>query len=215
VLRDSPHAVAGGAFIRTATGGVWFYDGSTWTQFTMPGGPADVTAAATAPLAVTITWTGNATSTYVVQRKASFSAAWSAVAGTPTFASGKATLVDNNVAANSVYLYRVVSNGLGSNADVATTFAFTDAVLGSKRALLAHLTQLSNAVNAVRAFVSLPAVTINTSNGVIRASHLEALRAGVLEAHLALGIVPPSITRAVAGAPMRAIDFSGIRNAVN
>ena len=214
-ITGSPVAAAGGAYVRTANGMLWFYNGTSWGQYTTPGGPANVKAKATTTTSVTVTWTGTSGTTYTVERKTSLTGSWSTVSGTPTFSNGTATLVDSTVAANTAYLYRVVAGGKASSVDLATTVAFTDADLTDRRALLDHLTELRTAVNLVRALVSLSAITLNTSDGVMRATHVETLRAGIADAYPLLQIPTPKTVRVVAGTSISEDDFLQIRDAVN
>ena len=128
-------------------------------------------------------------------------------------------------ASNKAYLYRVCGvDAAGtqqtpySNIDLATTFIFTDDPLIAKVTTVKaqHLTELRQAVNAVRLAAGLAAAswTDPSPAGVwIKAAHIQELRANLDAALSALGIAitaytDPTLSSAIA---VKAVHFQELR----
>lgn len=123
------------------------------------------------------------------------------------------TFTDNSVTSVNAYLYRVRSADAVGNLsppgsiDVATAITFTDTPLtvGSTLIKAQHVTELRQAVNAVRAAASLSAATwtdTTLTNVTIKAVHVQELRTNLDQALSALGLpvngyTDPSLSGAV------------------
>ncbi|MFL6244754.1 MAG: IPT/TIG domain-containing protein, partial [Thermoanaerobaculia bacterium] len=181
-------------------------------------GSPTLTATATSATSVLVAWTGNAGDAYDVARIDHKNQLFSShviarVTGN--------SYVDSTALAGRTYLYNVtkVSTGVISNSDYATTIMFTDDPLTSATVVKAvHLTELRNAVNAMRAASALGAATWTDPNpaGVaIKPIHVTELRARLREALLAIGryaeFSDPSLT---AGMPVRKAHFTELRNSM-
>ena len=155
--------------------------------------PVNVIATATTPTSVTINWTGSGgAGSYELLRNGG--------TGLPFFApTGNTSYVDNFVAPDTAYLYRVRAVDSVSGAqtaysapDLATTVLFTDdpLVVLSMLVKAIHITELRTAVNAVRALANLTppfAFTDGTLASIpIKKIHVEQLRAKLSEARAAL-----------------------------
>ena len=127
----------------------------------------------------------------------------------------------DSVSPSTAYVYRVRAVAAGgasafSNPDLAGTFAFADEpiVAGQTIIRLTHLTELRDAVNAVRATAGLPAQTW-TAATIVRADHVRELRTALTEALNTLTLPLPSFSNVIQeGGTIRAIDFQELRNAV-
>ena len=188
--------------------------------------PSSVTATATAPTSVGITWTapaGDPPARYNVYR--SSNGIDYALVG---FAEHPATsYTDQTAAAGAAYLYKIrsaASDGTNesgdSNRDLAVTVVFTDETLiaGSTPVKAIHLAELRVAVNAVRALAGLPAGTYadpTLTAGVtpIRRVHILDLRSALDAARSALALSPmvygESLTAAVT--PIRKSHVTELR----
>ena len=157
-----------------------------------PTAPTGVTATAFSATQVNISWVAVAgADSYEVVREGPI--ATFTTVGTPAGNS----FSDLTASAATSYFYRVRAvNGSGtspdSNADLATTVIFTNDPLAAGIAIeAAHLAQLRNAVNAVRALAGLgaAAVTDAASAGVlVRAVHLTELRTALDDARTILAL---------------------------
>jgi subtilisin-like proprotein convertase family protein len=182
--------------------------------------PTSLTATASTPTSVTVSWTPSAGATsYEVQRSAGGGVFENrgTIAG-PPFADA--------ASANIAYLYRVrvvapVTTAFSGN-DLATAIIFTDPALTSGMTVkAAHVTELRTAVNAVRVLSGAGALAFSdptlTPPGsvMIKALHMSQLR-GVLDvARAALGL-PAAVYSfpATAGSLVRAADVNDLRNGV-
>jgi hypothetical protein len=126
--------------------------------------------------------------------------------------------------AGSVGVYAVVARGTSgsispmSDRDLASGFTFLDDPLLPLSTVIkaAHLTQLQNAINAVRVAAGLTATTFPAPTGAITAAQLTSLRQALTQARSALNlsttISDPTITPGVTR--VRAIHLQELRDAV-
>lgn len=142
-----------------------------------------------------------------------------------TAAAAARSYVDNTVQTNTAYLYsvRAVKSGTRSDTslhDLATTIAFTDDPLvpGSTTAKAVHLTELREALNAVRRAAGLANATFTGSIAegvVIDAVHLEELGTLLNQARALLGLAGvPFTRRPLLGEILSAGDVTEIRGGV-
>lgn len=162
-----------------------------------PAKPTNLNAVATGTTQVTVTWTAapGATSYEVVRGT-----------GSPVPVNGT-TYVDNSVTAGTTYLYKVRSVDASSQRsgyttpDPATTILFTDDPLVSNttRIRAVHLTELRQAVNAMRAAAGLSAASFTDPSpaGVrVKKVHVEELRTALNAARTTLGLAAATFTDA-------------------
>jgi hypothetical protein len=158
-----------------------------------PPRPVNLAATATTTTQVQLTWTASAGATqYEVVRGSNAPV----VVGTNNY-------TDNTVTAGNAYLYKVRALDASSRRspdsapDLATTFVFTDdPVVAQTTPIKAiHITQLRQAVNAVRAAASLGSFTFtDISPTNIRAVHIAELRSALGAARTALGLASQTFT---------------------
>jgi RHS repeat-associated protein len=137
------------------------------------------------------------------------------------------TYTDNSVGAGKAYLYRVravdASGNLSapSNVRLATTVTFTDvpATGGVTLIKAQHVTELRQAINAVRATANSPAATwtdASLSGVAIKAVHFEELRSKLNEALQSLSFTGPTYTDAqLEGVAVKRVHLEELRQAVN
>jgi hypothetical protein len=168
-----------------------------------PSAPSGLDAEAAPAPHVNLTWgasTGNF-SHYVVERAPTLTGPFSTVGPNVTGTS----FTDTTAASGAAYLYRVRAVGPSgaasafSNTDLATTVLFTDHPLFPGVLIRAeHVSQLRQAVDAVRAAAELPAVNWtdpNLSTAVfVKAAHLQELRTNLDQALSRLGLPTDSYT---------------------
>ena len=181
--------------------------------------PTNVTAIASTPTRVDITWGAVlGANSYEVDRASSKAAGYVQI-GAPT---GNA-FSDMNASANAAYLYRVravggASKSASSTPDLATTVIFTDPNLPGVVVQAGHLLQLRTAVNAVRILADLSGAVFTDASpaGVtIKAQHVTELRDALDQALMALGFTGGGYTAgAVANSPVLALHFQEIRDRV-
>jgi len=175
---------------------------------------------------IALSWTAASGATnYRVERKA----AGGSYASIGT--SATTNLTDNNVTSGSAYLYRVCAADGGGNCtsgytNVALGMAlmFTDDPIsvGVTTVKAQHVTELRNAVNAVRSLAGLSAASWTDSDvtGVlIKAIHVQELRDRLNEALTALGISASSFTDSTLqtganGTLVKAVHFAELRQRV-
>jgi hypothetical protein len=164
--------------------------------------PTNVTATATSPTSVTITWTGSPGAvTYILARQDSPNL--SVYRQTPD---ANPIVVDTLfINPNSAYLYSVAAiDGNGqitsvSTPDLATTILFADDPLVAQSTMVkaTHIVQLRTAMNAIRFTVGLPAFSFtdgSLASVAIKKTHVDELRAVMNQARGAVGLPPIAYT---------------------
>ena len=136
------------------------------------------------------------------------------------------SFTDDSVTSVNAYLYRVLAADAGGNLsppgsiDVATAITFTDnpLVAGTTVVKAQHVTELRQAVNAVRAAANLsPATWTDNSltNMAIKAVHIEELRTNLNQALTALGLAASSYTdSSLSGVSIRKVHMDELRQRV-
>ncbi len=161
---------------------------------TLPPAPANVTATSTSGTSVTITWSAViGADHYEVSRRAlnGFVVLASTVANSP--------FVDGTAAENTSYLYYVRSFNTSNIAsgysapDLTTTVTFVDdpLVAGSTVIKAAHIDQLRQAVNAVRALAGLSPSSFTDVSVIglaMKTVHIQELRSNLDAARSSLGL---------------------------
>ena len=190
-------------------------------QAALPPVPANLHATATTTTSIGVSWSASAGATQYEVARASGG-------GFTTVATTSATTFTDSVSAGKAWVYKVRAvNGSGtsmySTPDVATTIFFTDdPVLSQLTKIKAvHITELRQAVNAVRAAAGLEATTFSdaslTSGLRIKAVHVQELRAALTPARASLGLstavfTDPGLT--VGSTKIRAVHVQELRDAV-
>lgn len=177
--------------------------------------PSNVTASMTSASSITVTWNGVDTAAHyeVEQRGAEGTSTTNAGAGQ--------SLVHSDLAPNSGFGYRVRSvdsyghTSAFSATDVATTVQFTDStILPGMTIKLAHLTELREAVNALRAAGGLPAATFtDPTPTVVRSVHVSELQSKLQEAQYLLQN-PSAFSWVTAGTTIKAQHFQELLSSV-
>jgi len=168
-----------------------------------PSAPGNLTATATSTFSVSLTWNSSTGSVdhYEVQRSTNRNGPFTTLSPN---ASGT-SYTDSSVTSNTTYIYRVRAvDAQGnysdfSNSDIATTIIFADdpLVAGVTVVKAQHLTELRQAVNAVRLAAGLSAATWTDSapqGVVIQAVHINELRSNLDQARSLLGLSTGSYT---------------------
>lgn len=194
------------------------------------GGPAPtgLIATATSATTVSLTWAAPAGSIsgYRLERSQSINGPYTLLSPNPLTTSFTDTTASEGVA----YLYRVRAAYEGggfsdySNKDLATTIMFVnDPLVSNVTEMKAiHITQLRNAVDAVRTLAALPPVnwvvtgTDAVQNGAfIYASHVQKLRDNLDPALGALGVSAPGYSDGLAvGAAIKKAHIQELRDRV-
>ena len=183
--------------------------------------PTSLLATATSTTSVNVNWNtvGGATG-YEVLR--STDGTIFTTAGTPA----APPFTDSGRTANTSYLYKVRATGPGgpspdSNLDAATTTIFTDdpLVVGSTVIKAVHLTEIRNAVNAMRTLAGIGTVSFTdpSPTGVnVKVVHITEIRTALNAARVDLALSSLSFTNTLTAGvtPVRAIDFTELRNGV-
>lgn len=139
-----------------------------------------------------------------------------------------ASYQDNTVTSVNAYLYRVrtadASGNLStpSGIDVATAITFTDNPLtvNSTPVKAVHMTELRQAVNAVRAAANLSATTwtdptLTGGTTTLKAVHVQELRTSLDAALTTLGITPSAYTdSSLAGTAIKKVHLEEVRQRV-
>jgi hypothetical protein len=188
----------------------------------VPPPPTNVSATSVSPGGVSVAWTASTGATSYRVYRSTDSVSY-ALVGTTT----ETTFSDTTVAPGAAYVYKVRAFGaaesVDSARDVTTTAVFSDATVtpGATVVTAAHVTELLQAVNAVRTLAGLPPMSFTAPAPAvaqtIRAQHLIDLRDGIAAARAALGLsapsfIDPSITAGVT--PIRAAHVTELRDAV-
>ena len=190
-----------------------------------PSTPSNLTATATTATTIQLTWTASAGATATTQYEIA-----RASAGSPfvTITTTSATSLSDSVSGGNAYIYKVRAVDTGGTSaysapDAATTVLFTDDPLVPQvtRAKVVHLTELRQAVNAIRAAAGLPAATFTgptvTNATKIKAAHWLELRSALHQARTSIGLPGITFTDAAfnAGATkIRAVHVAELRNGV-
>jgi hypothetical protein len=166
--------------------------------------PVNITATATTPTSVAISWTGSGGAlSYQLLR--------SGGAGPVLLGSLNTVLVDTSALPNTAYLYKVRAidrtTGIPTDygtPDLATTVLFTnDPVIASSTLVKAtHITELRTAVNAVRFLATELGATLppfvfmdgSLASVAIKKTHIEELRTALGAARTALALPTVSYT---------------------
>ena len=219
------HTFTGGFTLRTAGRQVvTFSDIATATITGSAGtdvgpGTPSITATATGPNSVSVTWTAPAGATnYELTR-------------TPAFAAPVLTALtnytDNTAAANTTYVYRVqaIDSAARRSAlsvpDAATTVVFQDEplVAGGTTVKKNHIDQLRTAINAMRVragigvMTGLTDPTITAQSTTIKSAHITELRTALDAARTTLGL--PALTYGSPSATLvLAVHVQDLRNGV-
>ena len=187
-----------------------------------PATPANVVASASSTTQIGISWNPSAGATeYEVSRRAT-GGDWTVI-GTPSTTS----FPDTGVTAGNAYVYRVraldASDRVSgfSAADVATTVAFTNEplVAGSTAIKAAHLVELRQAANALRALAGLSpfgfADSSVTTSLLVKGVHVTQLRDAITAARATLDLSTSSFTDvSLSGLRVKAVHFQQLRGAV-
>jgi PKD repeat protein len=156
---------------------------------------------------VDITWASNSPPHhYQIERTTSLGGTFVPLSATPTINS----FTDSSVASGGIYFYRVCAvdasgNKSGyTNIDVAATYVFTDPELfiGVTFVKSQHVTELRDAVNALRVAVGLPVAAWTDAqlpNTLIKAAHVLELRTNLEQALAQVGVPANTYTDAQLG----------------
>lgn len=187
-------------------------------QALLPSRPASFTATATTATSVTLSWTASAGATQYEIARASATSPFVNILTTSS------TSVSDSVSAGNTYIYKVRAldgsggKSLYSAPDAATTIFFTDDPLVAQVSPVraTHLTELRQAVNAIRAAAGLTPATF-TGGSMIQAAHTQELRAALTPARATLGLSTTPFTdpTLIAGATqVRAVHLQELRDGV-
>ena len=180
---------------------------------TPPSAPANVLADTFSATRIDLTWTASpGADRYEVERATNITGTF-----TPLNTNVTATnYSDTTVSSINAYIYRVRAVNAGgsslySNMDIATAITFTDdpLVVASTEIKAVHITQLRQAVDAMRTATNLPAFSWTDTNlaGVeVKALHLQQLRDNLDQALSAVGITPSAYT----DLPLNSIEIKKI-----
>jgi hypothetical protein len=153
---------------------------------------------------VSISWSAtNGADHYQVERTTNVAIEYTPINSSVT----TTTFIDNTVGGSvTAYLYRVRAVDSAGNVsppsgiDLATAISFTDDTLvrGSTTIKAAHINELRQAVDAVRADANLGAVnwggTVSSGSTTVQATHIQDLRTNLDQARSFLGLSPCSYT---------------------
>ena len=195
-------------------------------QATVPAAPANFNATTATATTINLSWTASIGATASTQYEIVRASATSPFVLIHTTS---ATNFTDTVAAGSAHVYKVraVDPAAGtspySSPDSAATIFFTDDPLipQATRIKAVHLTELRQAVNAIRAAAGLPPATFTdptvTAATGIKAVHLAELRAALNQARAPLGLSAVAFTDAAvipAATRVKAAHLTEIRNGV-
>lgn len=163
--------------------------------------PANLVAAATSTTQISVTWSASAGATSYQLERSSGGSGYAPVGGALT-----GTSYTDAVSAGTTHLYQVraVSSGgtsAPSNKDLATTIIFVDdpITVGVTTIKAQHVTQLRQAVNAVRDAAALAASSwtdpaLSVAVTTVKKVHLDELRSSLAAARSMLGFTDPAFT---------------------
>jgi hypothetical protein len=193
-------------------------------QAVVPSAPTDFTAAAATTTTINLSWTASVGATPSTQYEIARSSGGGPFTTIQTIA---LTNFTDTVAAGNAYVYKVravdVSAGTSpySTPDVATTFSFTDDPLTGQvtRIKAVHLTELRQAVNALRTTVGLGAAVYTDPSisgaTTIRAIHFAELRTALDQARTVIGLSAGGYTDpSLANVKVRAVHIAELRSRV-
>jgi chitodextrinase len=185
--------------------------------------PANLIAATVSGPQVSISWEATpGADHYQVERTTNIATAYTVIAGNVAATS----FTDTTVTAVTAYLYRVRAVGASgnsspySNVDLATAISYTDDPLSAGSTLIKaqHITELRQAVDAVRATAGLSAAvwTDSSLSGVtIKAIHIQELRTNLDQALSALGLTLSSYTDpSLSGLTIKKVHLDELRERV-
>ena len=231
--RTQPTAMAPAVVVQSGASGnaakEFIYDGDRLLVTVEPTpspttAPSNLVATAASTTQINLTWAaGVSASSYEVERSQNHPAGYTLIASSVTALS----YADTNVSPGTTYLYRVrarLNTGAlsgYSNTDLATTIIFSDDPLtaGVTEVKAAHLTELRQAVNAVRAAAGLAAATWTDSaplGVVIKGVHLQELRTNVDQAYSTIGlwVQPYTDTTLSTAIPVKKVHVEELRQRV-
>lgn len=162
--------------------------------------PTALLATSTSTTTASVTWLPSAGATAYELQRGTTASNFVTISANATSPHG-----DVGLTPGTTYLYRVRASdatrvSVFSNLDLSTTILFTDdpLVVGSTRAKAVHLTELRQAVDAVRVAAGLGAGTYTDtiSAGVtrIKVIHISEIRSQLDAALIALGLAAPTYT---------------------
>ncbi len=168
---------------------------------TPPSAPANVLADTFSGTRIDLSWTASpGADRYEVERATNITGTYTPLNTNVT----TTTYSDTTVSSVNAYVYRVRAVNAGgaslySNIDFATAITFTDdpLVVGSTEIKAVHITQLRQAVDAMRACANLTPFSwtdTNLSGVEVKALHVQQLRDNLDQALNAFGITPSAYT---------------------
>lgn len=187
-----------------------------------PSAPANVLADTFSGTRIDLSWTASpGADRYEVERATNITGTYTPLNTNVT----TTTYSDTTVSSINAYVYRVRAVNAGgaslySNIDVATAITFTDdpLVVASTEVRAVHITQLRQAVDAMRACANLTAFSWTDTNlaGVeVKALHIQQLRDNLDQALLAFGIQPSAYTDVpLSGVEIKKIHLDQLRQRV-
>jgi hypothetical protein len=190
-----------------------------------PGAPTNVAATASGTTSVGVSWTASAGATAGTQYEVARASAGSPFAVIHTTTT---TSFNDTVAAGATYAYRVRATDVGGTSvysapDIATTVLFSDDPLIPQVTPVetAHILELRQAVNAMRAAAGLSPATFTdpalSPSIQLRAVHWAELRSALAAARSALGVSALTFTDATltpSTTKVRAVHVQELRNGV-
>ncbi|HYI11680.1 MAG TPA: IPT/TIG domain-containing protein [Thermoanaerobaculia bacterium] len=177
-----------------------------------------LTATATGPTSIALSWNGNPTHTYQVQRISKRGEFFDDFPPVATVTGN--TFVDTSVLPGKTYLYIIkdVNTRWLGTVDHATTVMFTDAPFTQATNVSAvHLSELRAAADALRVAAALPPFTWTDpapAGATIRQQHIVELRAAIEEGLALFNSYVVFTDPVLAGRVIRAVHFSELQNAV-
>jgi chitodextrinase len=186
--------------------------------------PSNLAATTASAAQINLTWTASPSAVhhYQVERKQSLAGSYTALQPEPTTNSFN----DTGVSAGTAYLYRVravdASGNVSpySNLDPATAVTFADDPLTTGTTVIKaqHLTELRQAINAVRALAGLQAASWTDASPqgvIIKAVHVQEMRTNIDEALGALGVsVQPYTDSTLTGVGVKRVHVEELRQRV-